>query len=81
MDALYSSFLDIVPDENGLVSFYNELMNAKQRGSLVHLDSVKEMILLMENERSTLDKRASHLPKGKNMKAELDQWIWGLLKI
>jgi uncharacterized protein len=81
LDTLYSSFLDIVPDETGLVLFYNQLMNAKQRGDLVHLDSVKEMILLMENERTTLDKRASHLPKGKNKKAELDQWIWGLLEI
>jgi uncharacterized protein len=81
LDALYSSFFEIVPDETGLVSFYNELMDAKQGGSLVHLDSVKEMILLMENERATIDKRSSHLPKGKNMRVELEQWIWGLLEI
>ena len=39
------------------------------------------MILIMESERATIDKASSHLPKGKNMRVELEQWIWGLLKI
>src|SRR3954447_10871257 len=81
VNALYSSFSTIVPDHGGLVSFYNTLLEEKQSEKIVSSQSVKEMIIILKNERSTLDKQSSNLPKGEKIKAELDQWIWKLLSV
>ncbi len=39
------------------------------------------MIFKLENERLTMDQQSLNLPKGKNIKNELDQWIWEILNI
>ena len=80
-DALYSSFIGMVPDENGLVSFYNELIQAKTKREVVQTDSVKKNISLMKTEFEELEKHTAYLSKGKNITKMLDQWIMELLHI
>ncbi len=80
-DALYSSFAGMVPDKNGLVSFYNELMTAKKKQHVVHSVIIKDSIILLETELVLLKKHSHDLPKGKNITDKLDQWIWKLLHI
>ena len=58
-DALYSSFIGMVPDENGLVSFYNELMKAKTKREVVQTDLVKKNIILMKMELAELEKHSA----------------------
>ena len=64
-----------------LVSFYHTLLLEKQSEKIVSSQSVKEIIMQLENERLTMDQQSSNLPKGKNIKNELDQWIWEILNI
>ena len=66
----------MVPDKNGLVSFYNELMKAKKKEQVVQSDTIKNNIILMKMELEVLEKHSDFLPKGKNITQILDQWIW-----
>ena len=77
-DVLYSTFSSC-SYEKKIVSFYAQLMDAKSSGRLIDKDSVEEIICILVKERSTLDQNAQELPHGKEIRSELNEWIWTLL--
>lgn len=77
---LYSSF-PANPYDKKMGSFYHELMNAKGTGRLINKGSVEEILLMIENERSSLDQKAVELPHGKDIRNKLNEWIWTLLDV
>lgn len=77
---LYSMFQGVFPSEEPLPRLYQQVVVAKQTGELVPMDTVKKCLCLMEEERSFLDKESINLPRGKNIKNQLNRWLWELLQ-
>nr|WP_295971942.1 nucleotidyltransferase domain-containing protein [uncultured Bacillus sp.] len=80
-EALYSSFTGIIPDEDGLVTFYHQLMQAKQHGILVPLDEVYKYREVMEKQRTSFEPQLHSLHYGNNICDKLNQWIWEILEV
>jgi hypothetical protein len=81
INALYTNFQTIFSKQDELVYCYNELIEAKQIGHVIETINFSYIIKLIENERTILDGNASNLSHGKDIKLELDEWIWELLQI
>ncbi|WP_338451853.1 nucleotidyltransferase domain-containing protein [Niallia oryzisoli] len=79
--ALYSSFSSSFPKDCTIVSFYQQLMEAKQSGELVSYADIEDAIFMMEQERPLLLELSYGLSKGKSIENELNQWIWELLHL
>ncbi|KAA9026073.1 nucleotidyltransferase domain-containing protein [Niallia endozanthoxylica] len=81
VNALYRSFTSLFPNEDMLVSFYQQIMEAKMDGRLVSAADVEDGIRIMEQERPVLLEDSYGLSKGKSIENELNEWIWELLRL
>ncbi len=79
-DVLSSKFQEDSVD-NKMVSFYNQLIVAKEMGRVINKFSVEEIITIMVDERIILDHQSIDLPHGTKIRNELNEWIWELLDL
>ncbi|WP_159433439.1 nucleotidyltransferase domain-containing protein [Bacillus tuaregi] len=81
LDALYSDFSSSFPEDDTIVTFYQQLLAAKVKGELFPASDVRTVLVRIEQEKQGLLDESHRLPKGKLIEKELNRWIWELLRV
>ncbi|WP_449622285.1 nucleotidyltransferase domain-containing protein [Robertmurraya sp. Marseille-Q9965] len=80
---LRSPFFNIekLPQKNMWEKYYHLLGKSKKSEILIQEEVLKEIILELEKEKIRLEASCRRLPKGKDFRGKLDDWLWEVLNV